>query len=64
MEVDLHVKDYWDDYSWLFALTQKEARQVANKISFLFIAFGPPKILQSNKNSKFCGKVVELLTQK
>ncbi len=60
----LHVKDHWDKFSRLFALTKKKALQVANKTDFLFDCFGPPQILPNDNGTELCAEVVQLLAHR
>jgi len=49
----MHVKDHFTKFSWLFALSSKEAKFVANNLKGIFCTFGPPTILQSDNGKEF-----------
>lgn len=48
----MHLKDHFTKFSWLFALTSKEAKHVAYNLRNVFYTFGPPKILQSDNGKE------------
>jgi hypothetical protein len=49
----MHCKDHFTKFSWLYALTSKEAIHVAKHLREIFYTFGPPKILQSDNGKEF-----------
>ena len=57
----LHVKDHFSKYCQLYALPNKEAKSVANAMTYWLSAFGPPAIVQSDNGREFKGAFKELL---
>jgi transposase InsO family protein len=55
----LHCRDHFTKYSWVYALTRKEARQVAENLVQLFFQFGPCKILQSDNGKEFTAQIIK-----
>lgn len=49
----MHAKDHFTKFSWLHALSSKEAKKVADQLRNIFFAFGPPRILQSDNGKEF-----------
>ena len=57
----LHIKDHFSKYCQLYPLANKEAKTVANAMTYWLSAFGPPSIVQSDNGREFKGAFKELL---
>ena len=56
----LEIKDSFSKWMWCYPLENKEKNTVLRKIKDFFIAFGPPKVFQTDNGLEFCNVATEL----
>lgn len=56
----LSVLDCFSRYLWLRPITNKASKTIAQELEKIYLEFGPPSILQSDRGSEFYGAVLEL----
>jgi transposase InsO family protein len=57
----LQIKDHFSRYIWLFALREKDSKEVAHCLEWWISAFGEPRIIQSDNGSEFKRYIYRLL---
>ena len=60
----LHITDHHTKYSWLYALHNKTAEEVLEKLEALFWDFGFPQTLHTDNGKEFKNKLMQEFCQK
>ena len=60
----LHITDHHTKYSWLYALHNKTAEEVLEKVEALFWSFGFPQALHTDNGKEFKNKLIQEFCQK
>ena len=60
----LHITDHHTKYSWLYALHNKTAEEVLEKLEALFWVFGFPQTLHTDNGKEFKNKIMQEFCQK
>ncbi|CAG8550210.1 8774_t:CDS:1, partial [Ambispora gerdemannii] len=58
-----HAHDHFSKFSWLSALSSKEAKEVADFLFELFTAFESLIILQTDNGKEFTAQIIRKLTK-
>jgi len=56
----LEIKDCFSKWMWCYPLENKEGQTILRKIKSYFLAFGPPKIFQTDNGLEFCNIITDL----
>ena len=56
----LEIKDCFSKWKWCYQLENKEGQTILRKIKSYFLAFGPPKIFQTDNGLEFCNIITDL----